>query len=131
MATQVSHSKFGTGEVVSFDGRLVTVNFNGGEKKLLAKMANLTTLDGKSFVPKVSARVLVNPSSSNDVRLYFGGDAYAKVDVYDFKAFVELNGVDGADVATNYRDIMMMLNVNCLIQMNNGKHVNTYTYNSK
>jgi hypothetical protein len=131
MNTQVTHQKFGKGTVTAFDGRLVTVLFNNaGEKKLLAAMANLM-VDGKPFVPKVNARVWVNPSNNKDIRVYFGGDTYAKIDVQDFKAFVEMNGTKGEDVATNYRDIMMSLDVNCLIVMNNGKHINTYTYNSK
>lgn len=129
MNTIVKHFKFGTGTVTNFDGRFVTVNFNGEEKKLLAKMANLTDEKGKAFTPKVEARVWSNVEDGGKIiRIYFGEKFATVSSVSDFKLFVEMNDADHADIINNKREILNHFGVNCLIVMNKGKHIHTHTY---
>lgn len=47
--TQVNHTQFGTGTIVSQDENNVTVDFNGTIKILIIKFARLTNLDGTPF----------------------------------------------------------------------------------
>ena len=49
MENQVSHIKFGIGNIISEDGTNITINFNGIEKTLIIKFANLTNIDGYAY----------------------------------------------------------------------------------
>lgn len=128
MKTQVTHSQFGKGEVTSFDGKFVTVLFDGEEKKLYAKIANLENADGSEFVPKQEVKIWVNPSNQNDVRLYFG-DRFSTINQSSKKAFIEVNGVDVVDIMMNKAEICIALELSCLILMDGKKHIDTYYYN--
>lgn len=45
----VTHSKFGTGTIISQDSNNVTVDFSGTIKTLIIKFANLKNEDGSTF----------------------------------------------------------------------------------
>lgn len=53
----VNHKLFGQGTVISNDAKTVTVNFNGEQKTLVIKFANLLNEDGSAWKPtKVVAK---------------------------------------------------------------------------
>lgn len=65
--TQVNHTNFGLGTIISQDADNVTVDFNGTVKTLIIKFARLTNVDGTPFgvtfvAPKKKAKKL-NPAN--------------------------------------------------------------------
>jgi hypothetical protein len=49
MTTQVKHTQFGIGTILSQDENNVTVDFNGNVKTLIIRFARLENMDGTSF----------------------------------------------------------------------------------
>jgi hypothetical protein len=63
---KVTHSIFGQGQVISFDSKTVTIDFNGNVKTLAIKFANLLNEDGT--IAKFS--IAKNTSKKEDFSMY-------------------------------------------------------------
>jgi hypothetical protein len=67
MTTTVNHKLFGQGQLIELNEKLAIVNFDGEEKRMDIRFANLTDIEGNAIIyikPKKAKAVKLQPAKS-------------------------------------------------------------------
>ena len=84
---KVTHAKFGQGTIINQDANNVTVDFNGVQKTLIIKFANLTNEDGSAFGVAFVAPAKNKISASKlreKLNVTSGGQTMTRAELNDF-----------------------------------------------